>query len=48
MPSMFSRVVTFARAVLAGKQLIAQAKKAAQDPKNRQRLEELRRRRRRA
>lgn len=47
MPSMFSRVVTFARSP-RGKQLIAQAKKAAQDPKNRQRLEELRRRRRRA
>ena len=45
MPSMLGRAIAFARSP-RGKQLFAQAKKAAQDPKNRKRVEELARRRR--
>ncbi|HEY0416416.1 MAG TPA: hypothetical protein VGC78_08520 [Gaiellaceae bacterium] len=41
MPSLIGKAVKFARSP-AGKKLLAEAQKAASDPKNKQRLEQLR------
>ena len=43
MVSVVGRAITFARSP-AGRRLIAQAQKAARDPKNKQRIEQVRRR----